>query len=307
VEQMRSDWFVEMLRSWKLPADVTRAELVQCSRLLKAIAISAGGRVVLDEEPMHPEQVKRFAARRATFALDRYAKGKHDAASFLDVAAKHYEPGNLLYQLKHALDYTRNGQKQADRFFRDTLMDEFMDWRSAEEAGARFIEKSCSIDELTVLQGSEYISAASELLAEAQKEVVISVSILLWDGSATHPATLLVDGLRSAIQRGVIVKVFSDQSRNHPLGDSRLQRRFSETLERLRGIGVQVIDTTADRSLHAKVIAVDRRAVIMGSHNWSGASLAGHSELSICFVAPELAGRIVRRLEDLTFHCMPTQ
>ncbi len=297
---MRADWFIELLQSWPAAAGLSRTEATQGIRLVKAASVSAGGRVACLGENPDRDRLRAFALWRAQAALDRYARAQHGAASFDRLIGEGREPAVLIGHLRNAVAHARACRPEAEAIARDTLYGEFLEWDRLEAAGRALEADSFAVDDVDVLRDAEYVKQVSAVLAQAESEILIAVGILVWDGTASHPVTPLVDALRSAIGRGVQVKILTGDLESQAMRDTKLDRAMRLTIKRLEEAGARIVATKLQRAFHIKAVVVDRRVVILGSHNWSGASFAEHAEVSLLLRASGLADALSRRLETLS-------
>ena len=72
-----------------------------------------------------------------------------------------------------------------------------------------------------------------------------------------------------------------------------------ETFLRLKESGVGVRQDSPDRSTHTKLVLVDRRKIIVGSHNWTLGSLTQYDDTSIYLEAKGLGAAYERRFKAL--------
>ena len=101
------------------------------------------------------------------------------------------------------------------------------------------------------------------------------------------------DALINSAKRGVRVRVFLEESGyNEKLNET--NRRVAN---KLKQAGVQVIFDTLKKTTHNKMVVIDRRYSIVGSHNFTHAALKYNHELSLLIDDPILAATLVRYLE----------
>lgn len=144
--------------------------------------------------------------------------------------------------------------------------------------------------------GSEdYHTTALRLIAGAQQRVsvVLFVARLDDDGPVMH----LVEALSDAARRGIAVRVVLDRGRDWRTGE--LDPKHLEVAERLRRGGVRVVLDEDDRTTHAKVLVVDDRHVVVGSHNWTRSALIANREWSLLIDDQEIAAHIQADLATL--------
>lgn len=142
---------------------------------------------------------------------------------------------------------------------------------------------------------ADYHTTALRLIAGARQRVsvVLFVARLDDDGPVMH----LIQALSDAARRGVTVRVVLDRGRDWRTGD--LDPKHLEVAERLRRGGVRVVLDEDDRTTHAKVLVVDDRQVVVGSHNWTRSALITNREWSLLIDDPVIAAQIQSELATL--------
>lgn len=96
----------------------------------------------------------------------------------------------------------------------------------------------------------------------------------------------VIDALARAQRRGVDVRVMLDQEtrpERHPDG------KELKAVERLRELGLRVVLDEGDVTSHVKLVTVDGRFVLSGSHNWTRSALVENREASWLVEDPDLA------------------
>jgi glycosyltransferase involved in cell wall biosynthesis len=141
----------------------------------------------------------------------------------------------------------------------------------------------------------DYHTTALRLIAAARARisVVLYVARLDEDGPVEH----LVEALSAAARRGVVVRVVLDRGRDWRTGA--IDSKNQEIAERLAHSGVRVVLDEEERTTHAKVMVVDDRQVVVGSHNWTRSALVANREWSLLIDDPEVAAQIQTELSTL--------
>jgi len=142
---------------------------------------------------------------------------------------------------------------------------------------------------------SDYHTTALRLIAAARVRVsvVLYVARLDEDGPVDH----LVAALSAAARRGVIVRVVLDRGRDWRTGAP--DTKNNEIAARLEYSGVRVVLDEEERTTHAKVLVIDDRQVVVGSHNWTRSALTANREWSLLIDDPEVAAHIQTELSAL--------
>lgn len=153
-----------------------------------------------------------------------------------------------------------------------------------------------SSDWISPLVGEEYYNAMFQLFDEA----VASIEVCMFHialGDESHPSFQLLGRLVAAVQRGVNVRVLLDCDRpTDPYNSTVVNRHAKEFLETN---AVPVKFDPEDRLLHSKFVVLDKRSVVIGSHNWSVGSFFDFDDLSLAIVSPALAQEFVNRFDLL--------
>lgn len=149
-----------------------------------------------------------------------------------------------------------------------------------------------------------YARALERRLALAEDGVRVAMFVARLEGDpdaapADDPVAALLRALRDAHRRGVDVRVCLDAGRNWETGEP--EAKHEAALTWLRAQGVPVVADELEVTTHAKAVVIDRRWVLMGSHNWTRAALTRNREVSLLLDDPALA----RRIEEGLFRRIP--
>jgi phosphatidylserine/phosphatidylglycerophosphate/cardiolipin synthase-like enzyme len=144
--------------------------------------------------------------------------------------------------------------------------------------------------------GSEdYHTTALRLIAAARVRVTVALYVARLDDDG--PVEQLMSALSAAARRGVTVRVVLDRGKDWRTGE--VDPKHLEVAERLQRGGVRVVLDEAERTTHAKVLVVDDRHVVVGSHNWTRSALAANREWSLLIDDPQIAAQIVGELSTI--------
>jgi phosphatidylserine/phosphatidylglycerophosphate/cardiolipin synthase-like enzyme len=94
--------------------------------------------------------------------------------------------------------------------------------------------------------------------------------------------------LAKAVKRGVNVKVILETTGR--LGDE-LNAQNRQTGKLLEEKGVKVYFDSPRTTTHTKLVVIDERLIILGSHNLTQSALKYNNEISIMLSKPDLAKR----------------
>jgi phosphatidylserine/phosphatidylglycerophosphate/cardiolipin synthase-like enzyme len=138
-----------------------------------------------------------------------------------------------------------------------------------------------------------YLDVALRLLRSAKREVSLVMFFMTYRPGGTHPGNALVEELVAAHRRGCEVKVILDLDRpTDPYGSRHINRA---AYRYLRSQGVDVRWDNQEWVTHAKVLVVDGRDILCGSHNWTAGSLCLYDDQSLLVRSEALATALTAR------------
>jgi phosphatidylserine/phosphatidylglycerophosphate/cardiolipin synthase-like enzyme len=137
-----------------------------------------------------------------------------------------------------------------------------------------------------LLKNQEYFPALIKAIDEAKSEIIMSF-FLFKAGvhNSSYPDRLLAH-LTGAVQRGVKVVVILENSGGH---DRSLDAENGLTKELLEKKGVEVYLDSPRKTTHTKLVVIDQRFILLGSHNLTQSALKYNNEISILLDNPDLA------------------
>lgn len=130
----------------------------------------------------------------------------------------------------------------------------------------------------------DYARTVERLITGARKKVWVMLFVAHPDGDG--PATRLLEALAAAAARGLDVQVCLDQSKVYGTAD--LDLKHEEAAAWLRNHGVTVVIDEIDRTSHGKIVLIDERTLVIGSHNWTRPALTSNREASLVVDDPAL-------------------
>lgn len=118
-----------------------------------------------------------------------------------------------------------------------------------------------------VIMGAKFVDQVVPLIDEARSRIdIVIFDWRLYPKQPTHPVSRLVDALKSAVQRGVKVRVVVA---NDGLRDA------------LNRMGFESKRHDSQRMLHVKMMLIDKRFAIIGSHNYTQSAFTENLEVSL--------------------------
>lgn len=140
-----------------------------------------------------------------------------------------------------------------------------------------------------------YPRAAERLIAGAKHRVWVMQYVIRPDDDGVVQG--LLQALADAHQRGIEVRVGLDKGLLY--GSKERDPKNDVAAEWLTKNGITVVWDEQDRTSHAKILLVDDRVAIIGSHNWTRAALTGNREISLLLTDPDQLAQIRALVEGV--------
>ena len=152
------------------------------------------------------------------------------------------------------------------------------------------------VERVELLAGPLYYTRLPRLIGQAHDRIDVCMFHIAMP-SEKHPTARVLKALGNARRRGVTVRVLVDRDRERdPYLSTIINRPAIDRLQRDR-IAVRVDDS--DKLLHSKVIVIDDRTVVLGSHNWTAGSYFGFDDLSFLISSEKICRQQRRRFNEL--------
>lgn len=139
-----------------------------------------------------------------------------------------------------------------------------------------------------LLKNRDYLPALITAIDEAQSEILMAFFLFKAGVHKDSYPDIVLAHLAGATKRGVKVIVILENSGGH---DYKLDAENYQTKQLLEKKGVAVYFDSPYKTTHTKLIVIDQRLVILGSHNLTQAAMKYNNEISILLDNPELAKR----------------
>lgn len=149
--------------------------------------------------------------------------------------------------------------------------------------------------EAKLLLDRDYFTALLDGVDRARTEIFLSAYLFRTIADAKGYPEAVLKRLLAAVRRGVRVDVVIERSRD---ADD-LNRNNAETAERLKKGGIRVCMDAPDRVTHTKLVVIDRRYLLIGSHNLTQAALKFNHEASVWIDSAPLAEEALRYMKSL--------
>jgi len=155
---------------------------------------------------------------------------------------------------------------------------------AAERPGSRSGDNSPAV----ILANEDFMPALLKAIDDARDEILLSLfSFKAGKYKDSYPDRIAAH-LERAVKRGVKVYVVLETSEN-PSEELSMQNRKTGTF--LQNRGMTVFYDSPRRTTHTKLIVIDRKLVLLGSHNFTQSALKYNNEISVLLNSPELAGQ----------------
>ncbi len=137
-----------------------------------------------------------------------------------------------------------------------------------------------------LLTNEDYFPALLKAIDEAQSEIFMSIfSFKAGEHKNSYPDIILAH-LARAVKRGIKVIVILENTGGY---DDKLDAENQQTKHLLEEDGVKAYFDSPRKTTHTKLIVIDERLVLLGSHNLTQAALKYNNEISILLDRPDLA------------------
>jgi phosphatidylserine/phosphatidylglycerophosphate/cardiolipin synthase-like enzyme len=152
-----------------------------------------------------------------------------------------------------------------------------------------------SVVEVKLLLDRDYFTALLDGVDRARSEIFLSAYLFRTIEDARGYPEAVLKHLLAAVRRGVRVDAVLERNQN---ADD-LTRNNVETSERLKRGGIRVCMDAPDRVTHTKLVVIDRRYLLIGSHNLTQAALKFNHEASVWIDSAPLAEEVLGYMRSL--------
>lgn len=161
-----------------------------------------------------------------------------------------------------------------------------------EALGAESEEAAPSCPVIALLPDELYYPAIERLIERANHSIYVAMFVMKYDpNEPSDPVNLLLEELVEARERGLDVRV---------LVDDVTYESYRATVELLEESGVPVrLDPGEDVRTHVKMVIVDGKHLVVGSHNWTESALSYNNEFSVLITSEEHAKQALQYFEKL--------
>lgn len=120
---------------------------------------------------------------------------------------------------------------------------------------------------MQTLIGSQFPKVVIPLINQATRSLHIIVYDWRWyPNDPGNPVQLFNQAIVRAVRRGVSVKVITN---------------IEDVIEFLTGVGCQAVKPPVKNSIHSKMMIIDERDLVIGSHNYTQSAFTTNYEISV--------------------------
>lgn len=146
---------------------------------------------------------------------------------------------------------------------------------------------------IQLLADSAYYTTLTALIQGAGQS--IDLAMFLFKAAGNNRPAMIAEELIKARKRGVRVRVILENSGY----DEKLNQANNSVAEKLKKNQVTVEFDSPGRTAHAKIVVIDRRYCLVGSHNLTESALARNHEFSLLIDSRPLARELLDYMEGL--------
>jgi hypothetical protein len=194
---------------------------------------------------------------------------------------------HLLAELKSALqEVEANKYGVAKNLHYTRASQVLLDHQRREKAKKIAANQALKINTGALLPDALYLTLVNSLLGRASRSIHVMMFFMKYEEGSTYIANALVDALIAARKKGLDVKVILDKDAKDDVAKSALINE--SVFQVLKKNQVAVVYDGEGRMTHSKLVVVDGRHVVLGSHNWTGGSLLAYDDTSVYIESEEL-------------------
>lgn len=140
-------------------------------------------------------------------------------------------------------------------------------------------KNSKNLKGVTVIDDTAYLYFVTKALSKAKKRIYIIMFFMRFEEEGKYPTDDLIEQLVQAKQRGVNIKIVLDKDAEGEVYGSRIINQ--EVYRFFKKQGIEVVFDFEDKVTHSKVVIIDDKQVIIGSHNWTAGSFFAYDDKSL--------------------------
>lgn len=149
---------------------------------------------------------------------------------------------------------------------------------------------------VTLLENRDYFPTLLEAVDNARKEIILSFFLFKMGKRPNNYPEILTEHLKKAAKRGVRIEIVLERSDKI---SSDVDQDNRETAGLLKDPGIFIYFDYPQRTTHTKVIVIDSRYTIIGSHNLTQSALKYNNELSVMIDSRAVAEETILYIKAL--------
>ncbi len=149
--------------------------------------------------------------------------------------------------------------------------------------------------EVRLLTDAEYYPTLQSMIGHATQSIDLAMFLFKTTGSSRNRANALVQDLVAARKRGISVTILLEKSGyDHDLNQE--NRKVGAYLQK-QGLAVRF--DSERTTTHTKVVVIDRRYSLVGSHNFTGSALSHNHEATLLVDNQALANELLEYMRGI--------
>lgn len=148
-------------------------------------------------------------------------------------------------------------------------------------------QSSKDIQGVAVLDDTEYYYFLREVFKRARERIWVIMFFMRFEDEETYPTDLLIDELLLAKSRGVEIRIILDRDAEGDVYGSRVINE--EVYNFFVNNGIEVTWDSEEIVTHTKMVLIDDKHLIVGSHNWTAGSFFVYDDKSVYVESRNLA------------------
>jgi competence ComEA-like helix-hairpin-helix protein len=218
--------------------------------------------------PTFSNYLKLIKSSRGRFVMNEKFR---DEKGFKDI---------ILTELRKIDDYIKKNHYHAFNKYRrkkashiSEVFEQHQYVKDMEERASYDIKGGCVIDD------EEYLYFIKRLIADAKEKIRIIMFFMRFEDEKKYPTDPLFNELKAAKERGVDIKVILDKDAEGQIFGSRVINE--EAYNFFKNNGIEVTYDFDQELTHTKLVLVDDRHLVIGSHNWTAGSFFAYDDNSV--------------------------
>lgn len=170
---------------------------------------------------------------------------------------------------------------------------ELVDFNNSNFIFPFFEKRDCEVpiikDTITsnVLLNHKYFEVLINEIENSKASVFVSMFYFSYSKDTDSITSKILNAISKAFSKGVEVKIILD--RDNPSDIYASSKANTKRYEELKKIGINVKFDKPETATHSKLVIIDNRKIIIGSHNWTYGSFNYYQDLSLMIESKSLS------------------